>query len=767
MKSVRKLSKITLATLTAFSVVGGAVSAQELVLEEIVVTARKVEESVQDISLSISAFTADEISRRSIQELEDIALATPGLTFEDYSNGGFGTPTIRGASQIVLTQLEQNVSTYLDGVYIPRQYAVDVGTTDLERIEVVKGPQSALYGANAFLGAINYVSKSADLEEFSADIGATIGDDDRQDFSAAVSVPLIPEKLAVRVAAAVSEYDGDFVNDFVSTAVVSPGTTGNIGGWDNESYEIDIVAQPTERLSFDFGYKKYDVLSETKAQTRVSTAGNDLNCGGLLFGFLPNTFCGELPSTPIAAFTGEPTGFLIDPRSFGIDSETDFLTAGGTYEINDALSVTYQYGSIEGEVISAGQFDRDLSLGTTLPFLPFPVNAFSQTPIGDFDYDSHEIRLEYAADSGITGLLGFFTSDGVDFDGSSNTIAIPGTPIVALDEPGPGGSDITTTTDIDAIFGRISIPLSEKLVLGLEARYTDETKELVNAGVQSPTFEDDYTTSRISLDYSVSDDSLLYFSVAEGVKSGGQNASSTTLLEADELTYGSDENTSIEIGSKNTFLNGALQLNAAIYHIDWSDLQIQTLPRNATNPLALGILTNLGSAESTGAELDVAYVLNENWSFNGSLAVNDATYDDGTISQRIVRLGLCADGSCPIDGNLGGNSLPRTSDTQWSIGAMYEGIIGGNTDYFIRADYSGQDEQYVSELNTAIIPSREILNLRAGISRESWSAELWVKNATDEEYVSNALYIPLGFQVDYVTSFGNLRRIGLDLKYSF
>ncbi|MBX2846793.1 MAG: TonB-dependent receptor [Acidiferrobacterales bacterium] len=771
MKSLNKYMKITFISMLIAAFGTGAVAhAQGLFLEEIVVTARKVEESLQDVSLSISAFTAEDISDRSIQELEDVALFTPGLTFEDYSNGGFGTPTVRGASQISITQLEQNVSTFLDGVYIPRQYAVDIGTMDLDRVEVVKGPQSALYGANSFMGAINYVSAGVDLEEFGADIGATLGSDERQDFSAAVNVPFVPGKFGMRVAAGVSEFDGDWDNDYPDPLTINPGTNDKIGGWDNSSYEVDIAIQPTDALSIDLGYKKFDVLTETKAQARLSTGGFDLNCGGLQFGFIPNTYCGELPATPTAPFTGQEIGFVIDPRSFGLDSETDFLTAGISYDINDQISVSYQYGNIEGDVFSTGQSDRDPLAGTTFSFIPgVTFNAFTQNPIGNFDYDSHELRVEFTPDTGVSGMLGVFVSDGEDYNGSDAALVPVFLPVEAIVEAGNAGfgADETTTTEIKAIFGRVAIPLlQDKLVLGLEARHTDETKDFIDTGLVFPTYEDTFTTARISFDYRVSDDSLVYLSAAQGVKSGGLNGSSTTVLLPSELTYGTDENITYELGTKSTFLNGALQLNAAVYAIDWSDLQISTAAANATSPFATGILTNLGSASSKGAEFDLIYAATEGLTLNASLALNDATYDDGTISQRIGRLGLCADGSCPVDGNLGGNSLPRSSDEQWSIGAMYEGVAGG-LDYFLRGDYSGQSEQFVSELNTAIIPSREILNLRAGISKDAWSAELWVKNALDEEYVSNSFYIPLSFQVEYVPTWGNKRRIGLDLKYSF
>lgn len=761
----------SISTLGGFTTITFAQEDSTFVLEEILVTARKTEESLQDVPLSISAFDEQAIRLRSIEELDDVALYTPGLSFEDYSNGGFGTPTIRGASQIAITQLEQNVSTFLDGVYIPRQYAVEIGTLNLERVEVVKGPQSALYGANAFLGAINYVSKKADLEDIVGDIGLTLGTDERQDLSGSISFPLLPGILAVRLAAGVSEFDGDWDNDFPNPVRVNPGTNGKIGGWDNSSYEIDILAQPNDALRLELGYSKFDVLSETRAQYRLSSAVGDLNCGGLLFGVASTTFCGELPETPIAPNTGEEIGFLIDPRTFGIDSETDFVSAKASYDFSDQFTLNYQYGSIQGEVFSAGNSDRDPIAGTTFPFLPGQVfNGFTQRPVGDFDYDSHELRLEFNSDGGFSGMLGAFFSDGEDFDGGSTLLVDINDPIEPITEIGDDfASDLVTKTEVKALFGLATIPLiDDRLLLTLEGRYTDESKTLTDTGETFPDFEDDYFTSRISLDYNLTDDSLLYASVAEGVKSGGINGSALAELTEEERFYDRDENTTYELGSKNTFVDGRLQLNASIYYIDWANLQISTLPSLATDPQTIGILTNLGSASSKGAEIDLTYAATDAITFNAGLALNDATYDDGTTSQRIVRLNLCADGSCPADGNLGGNNLPRSSDTQWSVGAMYEGTIGeADLDYFFRADYSGQSKQYVSELNTATVPSRKLLNLRAGINQNAWSVELWVKNAFDEEYVSNAFFIPLSFRVEYVPSFGNRRRIGLDVSYQF
>lgn len=766
MKSLDKIFKVSLvAAVTAASSAGGVANAQNsLVLEELVVTARKVEESIQDVPVAITAFSSEQIAKRSIEELEDVALLTPGLTYEDYSNGGFGTPTIRGATQLSITQLEQNVSTFLDGVYIPRQYAVDVGTMNLERIEVVKGPQSALYGANAFVGAINYVSKSANLEEFEGSVSVTAGTDGRLDISGEVSLPIVADKLALRIAAGNSEFDGDFDNNHPdANAGVSPGTDDSIGGWDKDSIEVGLVAQPTDTFNFHLNFHSYESETETRAQYRITRGSNTTNCSDdIIFGFLPvqQLYCGEIPSEPVGG-----NGFVIDPRTYGLSSETDIVRAGFGWDIKENMTLSYQFANIEGDVFSAGGSDFDAIAGTT--FFGLTGNAFSSFPIGNFDYDSHELRLEINSDSGIYGMVGLYSSDGTDFDGGGGGLA-PFRDLAPLTTPDYliNVADSTINTQVDAVFGRVQIPfMNDKLVLSAEGRYTEETKDVVDTGVAF-TYEDSYFTPRVSLDYNINNDQLAYFSVAQGVKSGGVNTSTFEGLIASERFYDVDENTTFELGSKNILLDGALQLNAAIYLIDWSDLQVSTTPTGG-QVFDATVLTNLGSAESKGLELELNYVVSDYFSIDAGLALNDATYDDGTISARIARNGACDDIVCNANGDIGGNELARNSDTQWNLGGTFSNTTSSGLEYFFRVDLAGQSSQFAAEQNTAIIPSRTLLNLRAGINTDVWSAELWVKNAADEQYVSNTFYIGNPFQAAYVPTLGNARRIGVTVDYSF
>ncbi|WP_426359464.1 TonB-dependent receptor [Pseudocolwellia sp. HL-MZ19] len=326
-------------------------------IESITVTARKVEERILDIPIAVTAFSAKDMRQKSIEELDDVALYTPGLSFEDFSNGSYGSPVIRGASQFSVDQLEQNVSTFIDGVYIPRQYALDLGTLDMERIEVVKGPQSALYGANAFLGAINYVTRKPDLSFSYGDVEVVVGDGGRRDISGEFSTPLIEDVLAVKVTGSISTYDGDWDNSHpAADHATDLGTDEDLGGWDNDSYGVSFVAQPTDSLNLELAYNAFNSTTESKAQSRLSAFSGDLNCGGSSFGF-SKVLCGEIPDAPRVAGSEEETGFLIDPRSY-TKSENNILRFAGTYELSAEMNVKYQFSNIQGEVFSVGNADR-------------------------------------------------------------------------------------------------------------------------------------------------------------------------------------------------------------------------------------------------------------------------------------------------------------------------------------------------------------------------------------------------------------------------
>lgn len=736
---------------------------------DILVTARRVEESLQDIPVAITAFDAEELQRRSITELEDVALQTPGLVFEDFSNGGFGTPTIRGATQFSITALEQNVSVFLDGIYLPRQYAFDVGAMNLERIEVVKGPQSALYGANAFAGAINYVSTKRSLTEISASGLVEFSENGGFDAAGKFSIPVVEDRLAVRLALGMSSFNGDFRNNHPDAGLnLDPGTDESIGGYDNSMLQVGATFSPFDAVTIDFDHYVFETDSETRAQYRLSRGAGDFNCsdGGQFTNPGLQLFCGELPSAPVPGPSGTE-GFVIDPRTYGLDSRSEITRVNVAAELTDQISANYLFGKAKGDVFSAGSSDRDALVPTV--FFGQTGNAFSLNPIGDFDYDSHELRLEYAGDTGLYVMVGGFLQNGDDLElGTGGLVPFRDlTPITSI----PAGAtpfSAATRTETQAIFGRIAIPLlQERLTIGLEGRYTDEEKTLTDLTAFSPyTFTDSYFTPRFSLDYKLTDDSLVYASVAKGVKSGGIN-SSNNQLSAEEQFYDPDTNWTYELGLKSSFMNGRGTVNFAAFYIDWSNLQLQIAPVGASF-FTTNIIQSIGGATSKGIEIDGTFEIVDGLMLNAGLAYIDATYNDGVVSDRITRSNLCGDGTvCNADGDIGGNDLQRSSDLQWNVGLSYDVPVTNTLDLFSRVDVAGQSEQFASEINTAIIPSRTLVNTRLGVRADRWSASVWATNLFDEQYVSNAFFIATPFFTDYVPTLGNRRRIGVSLSFDY
>ncbi|MEP2734781.1 MAG: TonB-dependent receptor [Erythrobacter sp.] len=745
----------------------------------IIVTARKVEESIQEVPASIVAFTAEDLEERSITQLEDVAMQTPGLVFEDFSNGGFAQPTIRGTTQFSVASLEQNVAVFLDGVNIPRNYAFDVAATDFSRIEVVKGPQSALYGANAFSGVINYVTNERSLSEISAGASVSVSENGGLDLNGNISVPLVEDRLSLRLALGYAEFDGDYTNSHpLASAGTNPGTDEDIGGYEKESIIVGASFAPIDSLKFDFDYYRFQTNSEQRAGYRLSR-GTDTNCSTATVFFAPvnQLFCGELSATPAANPSGVD-GFLVDPRSYGLDAVSELIRVGAEWEITDQITASYLYGDFSGNVFSAGNSDRDPIAGTAL--FGQVGNVFTFLPAGEFDYETHEARLAFTADSGLYVTVGAYLQDGEDLEQVAfGFVPLGGTDPITDFPAGITPTDATTLTEKTSVFGRIEVPLlDEQLNFNLEARYTDEEITLTDSGLGAIfTRPDDYITGRASVDYAISDNHLVYISAARGIKSGGINASTFAGLLPEERFFGRESNWAYEFGIKNTLFNGAATLNAAAFYIDWENLQISRTPTGG--PInSTTIIDNLAAATSKGIEFDGAWEVVDGITLNAGLAYIDATYKEGTVSATILAGGsftalpfenpqLCDDVVCNSNGDIGGNDLQRTSDLQWNVGLSARTDLTDSLEVFGRFDLAGQSDQFVSEINTASIEARTVANARAGVRGDNWSASIWATNLFDEVYVSNAFFIANRFQVEYVPTLGNRRRVGVTLSFDY
>ncbi len=733
-------------------------------LDVIVVTARKREESIQDIPVSVSAFGQDDFAKRGIFDLADVARFTSGFNFEDFG-GGFGTPVIRSASQTRLTALEANVSTFFDGIYVPRAWAVNSGVSSLQRIEVVKGPQSARYGRNAFMGAINYVPKGPSFD-YNADISATLGSDQRIDIGGAVAGTLIEDVMAGSLTFNSSEFDGSWTNNHPNSGVDlgSNGTQDNAGGWDNQSFSAALKITPTDKLSIDLAYYNFRLSDESRGASQFNEFDGAGNCGATnQFGGF-RLICGELE--------GPPDTINVDPRAYGRQAEVDISKVAFTYDISDSLSVDYLFGRIQGDVDIASISEADQIGCGGFGFGPVSCQ-FQNTPLGFMDYDSHEFRLEYDGDGNSRWTFGVFVSGGEDQTG----FAIPAIPPLGTETfaQQPLISDVGTDTDVVAIFGEYSIQFADRWLFTAEARYSEEEKTQVNnANGQAFVGEFDNFTPRLSLEYSLDDNRLLYSSFAQGVKSGGFNP--TAIDPADQI-FDEEQNWTFEIGSKNTLMNDRLILNASLFYIQWEDIQLNAADSAAVNPNAVNITLNLGDATTIGVELDAQMQFTENLAGTMAFSFTDATYDDGTIDNRFARVGAaffptpasCDDILCPSNGDVSGNEVERQSPVQLSAGLEWNDDIAAweGVRYFARGDVAYQSEQEAESMNLAQIEARTIVNASAGIENDNWRLWLWSRNLTDQKYSSNAFVVLLPFGNGYGSIHGERRTFGLSGTYKF
>ena len=786
--AIRVRRTAALCALAGFgATLAGEVMAQATALEEIVVTARKREESIQDIPAVVTAYSAEELSRRGVGELEDIAAATPGLAFEDFSSSFSAAPVMRGLTQVNVSSEVQNVATFVDGIYIQRNYAVDIGLADFSRIEVVKGPQSALYGQNAFAGAINYVlNKPGETASGFAEL--TTGSDGRLDYKLALGGPFLDGKLGLRGYYGHSEFDGTWKNEY-------PGLSrddARLGWYDNETYSLVATANPVDALSIELTYMHVDRQVGNRAGWGINSgdAQTTGNCGTFSGTSTRRNFvCGTIstdPNTYRTAASTRPAGAInVAIATPGFINQTDFLHGAIAFEFADAFNLAYQYGKVDskGQEISSPAVN---ALNPT-PTTNLTALAMGQFQIGPFNsgqkegstnnFRSDELRLEYAPQgSALKAAIGAYRSHFTDVYKFFLTSVPAGQPLLDtttgfLDMTGFAFPlrNLVNSGEVDAFFGTLSYTFAERLTLGAEVRRSKEKKTVLDVAAnitQVAEFTD--TLPRFSVDYRLTDDVLLYASAAKGLKAGGFNGvrAGQVTIPTEEQAFGPESNWTYEIGAKTTLLDGRMVLNAAVFQVDWSDMQIQALPSNTPANLVANtpvIFRNLGNAESKGIELQTLFAATDRLTLNLSASFIDPKFTGDTLSFRFN--GRCDDVVCPRSTAVGGNTLPRTPKTQVAAGAEWNSTFGNGLEFFARGDVTYQSEMQIEEMNIGQIQDRTLVNARVGLARGNWSVDVWGRNILDEEYIANSFFIISG--VSYGTSLGEQASYGATLRWKF
>lgn len=570
-----RYKKSTLCVAVAACAFSNLTAAQErstaLTLEEVMVTAELRSENLQEVPVAVTAFTADEIVNRGIETTADFVSLTPNVTFDDSFTVGNSFVVVRGVTQI--NNADSPVAIVVDGVPQNNQKQFKMELYDVERIEVLKGPQGALYGRNAIGGAVNIVTK-APSNKLEGYVTAGAGNGGLQKFQGAVSGPIIKDELLFRIAGSYRESDGLIKNTFLNTEVDFV-----------ESHDLRARLQwfPADALSVDF---------------RVATSeleGGAVYDAAFINGTSPNNT--NQKASPITDILGNSER-TIDEVTLKVDYALD---AGTFTYIGGFTDITEDYYG-----------DLDFCNPVDCPAGFFGFGQVDQAQNLDVELMSHELRFTSSDDQRFRYTGGLFF---IDTDRSLSTVAtltqVGNFPIVqSLEE---------NDNSAWAVFAEASYDLSEVLEISASIRYDEDEREQTDAstGATRSSSYDEWQP-KVTLTWTPADDQLLYATYARGFRSGGFNG-----IGGREFLPESVDN--FEVGYKSTWMNDRLLFNAAAYVAESNDFQFFYVDFNAGGAQ---VIDNLKEVSLSGIEVELKFIATENLSLYASAGFQDSDIED-------------------------------------------------------------------------------------------------------------------------------------------
>lgn len=754
-------------------------------LEEITVTARKREENLQSTPIAVSAFTEKELEYRQISSTDGLSDITPNLTFDSAapSSGSSSAAQIfiRGIGQTDFTAVtDPGVGLYIDGIYMARSVGNVLDFLDVERIEILRGPQGTLFGRNTIGGAISIHSKRPN-EEKSASIKVEIGDDDMRNLTLKANMP-ITDTLFSNIAIASKKRDGYVTRNYDGIELGDDDSLAFRGAllWDaSDDVQVYLTADATKirengTPGVSGGINDTGTFAHFGNALLTSCTGITVNPG------FTNAPAGGPPSFPGPGGGSGGAAGCVGPQSFAgeytsngtfpVQSDLDVWGISGevSWSITDELSIKYITGYREADMHSSRDSDHT------------PANIFATIDFFEQEQISHELQFAGSLNDNVNWLLGLYYFQEEGFN--ENPVTLPVGNIQS------GG---IFDNESEAIFFQSTIDITEQLALTLGVRNTKDTKNFkpdqISLGDASstghfpntwPNFANTYlgatgplltgerlatfanferefddTNAMVNLSYQWTDDVMVYATYSEGFKSGGFDQRFTGFT-AVPSSFNPETVSSYEVGMKGDFLDSTVRLNLALFHTDYDDLQI--IIRESFNPITF----NGGKAEIDGFELELTWVPTDNWFITASTGYIDADYVK--LSDRVQM------NATPV---LPGNSLVNTPMWSAALGVAYTAEVGDWATVTPRIDWSFHDEQYNDAVNEPRLFQDDYFMLNAAVSMETldgkWEAVLAVKNIEDETYLitGNSAF---GTSASYTEQVYNRpREWSLSVQYNF
>ena len=692
-------------------------------LEEITVTAQKREQSAQDIPFSVSALTGETLEETGVFDIIDLQNTTPSLMIPSTGAPGQGASIrLRGfGSPPFQLGIEPAVATFVDGVYRSRSGVAINDLVDIDRIEVLKGPQGTLFGKNTTAGVIHIITKRPDSQEFDAFVEASYEKYSRKRIKGMVNVPLVEGKSALRVS----------------------GMWGDGDGWLNNDIE--------DHRSLD--------RSNLHAQLLL-TPSDDLDVNlSVSWGEIDEVCCGTV--TPDNA---EDLQNLNDTVGF---SKIDDLmySAEVNWNINDGLKLTSVTSYQDYETTSLEDAD----------FIPFPFADIAEEVT--IEAWTQELRLAGSVE-GLEWVVGAFYSD-EEIKRTRSFIfldAIAGPPVFGT--PGLAyRDDLFQEGESYSVFAHSTWSMTDALSLSAGFRYNQEEKSgggdefAPNLNILRPAYpsyrdevDENETTGTLSIQYEWSEDVMTYFTYTTGYKAGGINLSREAAGFPALPPFGPfpaqpevpatgpfepEKVKSYELGAKTELLDNRLRLNIAYFMSEYDDQQNSVL--NGTE----FFVVNGEGADIKGFEIEGLFAATDSLTLNFGATFLRTEFEDGTSFDNGVTF-------------VGGVDLPWAPELAASAGWNYTTAVGdGGLELFWTGSYVYKDEFYANAGSVAgtLQDSSTVLNTRLGIQNGNWSVALWCRNCTDERVAEVSFPNPLfGNEEQFVN---RPIEVGITGRYNF
>jgi outer membrane receptor protein involved in Fe transport len=722
--------------LVGMSVFGAALAQDQtaqLKIEEIIVTARKTEERLQDIPLAVTAFTSRELTERGLDDVAEVANFTPGFTYERFNRygvqGGTSRPVIRGQSNILG---EANASVFIDGLLMSDSilsFPFDV----VERVEVIKGPQAALFGRATFAGAINLITKKG-TNDFENKISLRAAQDDDYEVNLLSRGPLVEDKAFYMVHGRYYDFGGQYRNLSDNKPVGNEESIGLNGS-------LEFRASDSFTANFAAGWgKDDDGMSANTLQDRFAN-----NC------FLEVSrqyYCGKVRPGPvdvnISLFNGQE----------GLRKDAYRITGQLQWDIGDFIVTS-----------NSGYFYADQEFGVDGDYTNANTSggANNRLVLQTRKEWSTELRVQSPPQEKFRYLGGFYYYDRSFFLNSTRIDRGP---------PTNSGTDLVKNW---AVFGSLAGDFTDDLTGTVELRYAKDkiaNNNPVARPVRGTRIEASFSSwsPRATLDYQLFENSILYASVAKGNKPGVINSNPDLPI---DLQF-ADEETSwnYEVGSKNTMMDGRLVMNFAAFYIDWTGQQLTTnffFPNGTT----ASYLVNAGKTKVEGLEFELTGVVNEYFTGGFAYNLNDARFTEFFDPEHQQLFGG--------DGNAKGKQTPNSSKHQFTMNGRFTYPIDDDMAAYFRADFAFKERKYAQIYNLAHTGDQKLLNLKVGLEAEAWNVTLFVDNVTNDltpptviRFVDFRNPLPIGtsrriativrgFQVPLARK----RQVGITANYTF